>query len=231
MRPPVPLIDKEKVCEIALDLIAREGIETLTIRRLASEIGVNGASLYHHFHNKDEIVLGAAELALSRTRVKRYEGEPWDEWCLRNAQGLYRLLRKHPDLIPVLVRRNDLHLGFAETDAYFAEFERQGVAIGLVWTLMESLQAFAIGMVMQEQVGMDRKTPMTDEFPSLKRATQSRLLNNADAFTLGCRALIAAVGDESRRIAASGKKAAKPARRATATRAARSPRASASRRA
>ncbi len=198
MRPRFPLIEKEKVCEIALDLIAKEGIQALTIRRIAAEIGVNGASLYHHFHNKDEIIVGAAELALSRTRVERFEGEPWEEWCFRNARGLYRLLREHPDLIQVLIHRHEVRLGFKETDFYFSEFERQGLAIGLVWTLMESLQAFAIGMVMQEQAGMDRSTPVADEYPSLKRATETRILTAEESFELGCHALIEAVAQESR---------------------------------
>ncbi len=198
MRPRFPLIEKEKVCEIALDLIAKEGIEALTIRRIAAEIGVNGASLYHHFHNKNEIIVGAAELALSQTRVERFEGEPWEEWCFRNVRGLYRVLRSHPDLIQVLVRRHDLRLGLKENDFYFAEFERQGLASGLIWTLMESLQAFAIGMVMQEQAGMDRTSPVTDEYPALKRATESRILNAEETFELGCHALIEAVAAESR---------------------------------
>jgi AcrR family transcriptional regulator len=40
----------------------------LSIRRLAAELGVNGASLYHHFECKDDILIGATELALRRTR-------------------------------------------------------------------------------------------------------------------------------------------------------------------
>lgn len=220
MRPSIPLIDKEKVCEVALHLIAKEGIDALTIRRIAAEIGVNGASLYHHFHNKHEIIVGAAELALSKVRVERFEGEPWDEWVLRNVRGLFRVLREHPDLIPVLIRRHELQLGFKENDFYFAEFERQGLEIGLIWPLTESLQAFAIGMVMQEHAGLDRSAPVTDEFPALKRATEKRLLNTEEAFDLGCQAIIGAVADESRRRKATKKrparKAAAPAKRAAA---------------
>jgi len=59
-RPKIPLISKRAALQAALDIIDTEGIDALSIRYLAEKLGVNGASLYHHFQNKDEIVVGAA---------------------------------------------------------------------------------------------------------------------------------------------------------------------------
>ena len=68
-RPKVPLISKRKTLEAALRIIDAEGLESLSVRRLAIELNVNGASLYHHFKNKEEILVGAAT-SRSRTYVR-----------------------------------------------------------------------------------------------------------------------------------------------------------------
>lgn len=197
MRPSMPLLSKEKVCEVALELIAEDGLEAVTIRRIAERFGVNGASLYHHFRSKEEIVAGAAQLALSRAHLERFDGERWDEWCLRSAERLYSLLSDYPNLVTVLIRRNDLQVAFEDVDFYFAEFERQGVAIELMWTLMESLQALAVGTVIQQQAGLHRSAPEMDAYPSLSRATRARSMGPDEAFLLGCRALIDSIDQRS----------------------------------
>lgn len=52
-------------------IIDEHGLQGLSIRRLAEALGVNGASLYHHFRNKDEILAGVAELALAEVRMRQ----------------------------------------------------------------------------------------------------------------------------------------------------------------
>jgi AcrR family transcriptional regulator len=199
-RPPYPLIEKDKVYELALNVISTDGVEALTIRRLAAEVGVNGASFYHHFKNKDEILRGAAQLALSRVQVNPLGSERWEDWCLTNVLGLYRVLREYPDLVPVLVRNRGSNMGFKDTDRYFAEFERQGLAISLAWSLTESLQAFAIGTVLQQQASKDRPDTFGDDYPTLQRATRGRLHDADETFTLGCQTLIRAAAEESRSL-------------------------------
>jgi AcrR family transcriptional regulator len=192
MRPKVPLISKRKVCEVALAIIDEEGIDALSIRRLARRLGVNGASLYHHFENKEDIVVGAALLALSSVRTPETSSEDWRVWFLRNTQHLKAALEQHPDLIPALIRRNALRLGLSEIDSTFALLEEQGLPIGLAWTLMETLESFVIGVVMRERTadGADDAEETYDAFPHLRRATTERMLSNDEAFVLGCQAII-----------------------------------------
>ena len=64
-RPKFALISRRKTLEAALHIIDTEGLDALSLRRLAIELNVNPASLYHHFSNKEEILVGAAMLALS----------------------------------------------------------------------------------------------------------------------------------------------------------------------
>src|SRR5262249_8993026 len=98
-RPKVPLISKRAALDAALAITDTDGIDALSIRRLAERLGVNGASLYHHFQNKEEIVVGAAKLALEEVRAPQGHEEPWEVWLLRNARRLRAAFRAHPDLV------------------------------------------------------------------------------------------------------------------------------------
>src|SRR5215216_6688936 len=54
-RPPT--IDREAVLDTATRLLDAEGVEALTMRRLASELGVSAMAPYRHVGSKDELLM------------------------------------------------------------------------------------------------------------------------------------------------------------------------------
>jgi len=54
-RPPT--IDREVVLDTAIRLLDAEGVEALTMRRLASELGVSAMAPYRHVGSKDELLM------------------------------------------------------------------------------------------------------------------------------------------------------------------------------
>ena len=62
--PRAPL-SRERVLRAAIDLADNGGIESLTMRRLGQELGVEAMSLYNHVANKDDILRGIVELVFS----------------------------------------------------------------------------------------------------------------------------------------------------------------------
>ncbi len=189
-RPKVPLISKRAALAAALDIIDTEGIDALSIRRLAERLGVNGASLYHHFHNKDEIVVGAAKLALEEVRVPQGHEEPWEVWLLRNARRLRAAFRDHPDLVPVMLRREPLGIGTSQLDATFAMLEEEGVPIGAIAPMMEALELYAIGSALHE-AGAGTTAPDPKRAPHLVRADAQRALDSDEIFDLVCAQIVA----------------------------------------
>jgi len=193
-RPKVPLISKRETLEVALRIIDEEGIDALNIRRLAAEFGVNGASFYYHFNNKDEILAGAAELALDDVRTPRDTGEDWREWLLRNAQMYRKALLSHPDLIMVMLRRGRLRIGLRRLDTSVKRLEQQGVPTEATAALVEALEIFAIGSALAEAHGaVDTQVP--PEYPSLQRALDQRGLSVEGNFDIACRGIINAIAD------------------------------------
>lgn len=55
------MIDRSVIVKAALDLIRTEGIEKLTMRSLAAQLNIKGASLYWHIRNKNELLALSAE--------------------------------------------------------------------------------------------------------------------------------------------------------------------------
>ena len=51
-----PRLSREALVEAAMALADREGLDALTIRRLAGEIGVTPMALYWHVKDKDELL-------------------------------------------------------------------------------------------------------------------------------------------------------------------------------
>lgn len=208
-RPKVPLISKRAALEAALDIIDTEGIDALSIRRLAERLGVNGASLYHHFQNKDEIVVGAAKLALEEVRVPQGHEEPWEVWLLRNARRLRAAFRDHPDLVPVMLRREPLGIGTSQLEATFAMLAEEGVPVGAIAPMMEALELYAIGSALHEASAGTQK-PDAKRAPHMAAAQAERALSADEIFDLVCEQIVAAT------VKVATEKAGAPKKRARA---------------
>ena len=68
IEPRIPL-SKERVLRAAVEFADAHGIEALSMRRLAKELGVEAMSLYNHVANKDEILSGIVELVAGEVEV------------------------------------------------------------------------------------------------------------------------------------------------------------------
>lgn len=227
-RPKVPLISKRKALEVALDIIDNEGIDALSIRRLAESLNVNGASLYHHFENKDEIVVGAAKLALDKVRTPQTHDEPWRVWILGNNRRLRQAFREHPDLVPVMLRRRPLGIGEAQMDATVVRLEEEHVPTGAIAPMLEALELYAIGSALHEIGGGGSSTGQDHDpetAPNLARAFEQRALSADEIFDMVCEKIIDTIvvttierGGKPSASAASARKAT-PARRTRSTKA------------
>ncbi|MFB9310981.1 AcrR family transcriptional regulator [Agromyces hippuratus] len=60
-----PQLTRESVLQAALQLADRDGIEALTMRALAEQLGVEAMSIYYHLPNKDAILDGLVEVVFA----------------------------------------------------------------------------------------------------------------------------------------------------------------------
>jgi TetR/AcrR family transcriptional regulator, tetracycline repressor protein len=176
-RPKVPLISRDKALQTALRILDEEGMEALSIRRLASELNVNGASLYHHFDSKDAILVEATELALANTPiVVRSDGSDWRYWMLDGARQLRDVLVAHPALIPIIVRRRTLGIRAEGLELITRKLIGKGVPAEMVIPLFEALERFVIGTAIRQASGEAVLTEVDEDatYPHLQLASMTR---------------------------------------------------------
>ncbi|QFY08544.1 TetR family transcriptional regulator [Nonomuraea phyllanthi] len=88
-------LNRERVLDAALELADREGLDGLTMRRLAKALGVEAMSLYNHVSNKADLLDGIAERVFGE--VERPDPEqPWHEQVRDVARRMYRAFARHP---------------------------------------------------------------------------------------------------------------------------------------
>lgn len=185
-RPKTALISRRRSLEVALDIIDTEGLAALSIRRLADELGVNGASLYHHFENKDEIITGAAQLALEDVRVPDVESGSWRDWLPQNARELRRALLAHPEIIQVVIGLRSIGVGPKRLELSAKHLIDEGVPSAAVMPLIESLELVAIGSALHETrtdaAAEDTSSVISEEYPVLAKVLRERGLSPHEMF-------------------------------------------------
>jgi len=110
-------LSKRAVVDRALKLADADGLDTLTIRKLAQDLGVTPMALYWHFRSKDDLLEGMAEQVWGEIDVNVDPSVPWWAQLQGGLESLLKALRAHPSA-PQLVleheKRNDAALRATE---------------------------------------------------------------------------------------------------------------------
>ena len=88
-------LTRDRVIEAALNVMDAEGLEAVSMRRVAREVGVEAMSLYHHVEDKEDLLDGICEHVMAKFDFP----EPVDDWtenCRRGARAWRRILQAHP---------------------------------------------------------------------------------------------------------------------------------------
>src|SRR5262245_22455737 len=99
-----PSIDRASVLDAALALLDAEGVEALTMRRLASELGVSAMTPYRHVGSKDELLMVLVDRLAARLEYPPRPADPKGA-LLVLWLTLYDSLAEHPWVPEVLARR------------------------------------------------------------------------------------------------------------------------------
>ena len=122
-----PRLSKRTVTENALKLADADGLDALTVRKLAQHLGVTPMALYWHFRSKEELLEGVAEQVWGEIDVNVDPDAPWWTQLEGMLESLVKVLRAHPaapQLVLAHEKRNE-----AALRATNAKFERRFAAI------------------------------------------------------------------------------------------------------
>jgi TetR/AcrR family transcriptional regulator, tetracycline repressor protein len=109
-------LTREVVADRALVIADAEGIEAVTIRRLASELGVTPMALYWHFKTKEDLLAGLADRVLDAVELPARSGD-WVVDIRAAMTALVTAMRPHPQIAQLVsnqVMRNATGLDLTE---------------------------------------------------------------------------------------------------------------------
>jgi AcrR family transcriptional regulator len=87
-------LSRERVLETAVTLADRHGIEWLSMRKLADELGVAAMSLYYYVPNKVELIDGMIDIVFSEIEPPSVEHD-WKTAMRRRAISTRQALNRH----------------------------------------------------------------------------------------------------------------------------------------
>jgi AcrR family transcriptional regulator len=97
-------LTRDRVIEAALRVMDEEGLEAVTMRRVAREVGVEAMSLYHHVEDKEDLLDGICERVMAGFEFPEPTGD-WFEDCRRAARAWRSILKQHPNVMRLFAQQ------------------------------------------------------------------------------------------------------------------------------
>ncbi|HKQ01075.1 MAG TPA: TetR/AcrR family transcriptional regulator [Actinomycetes bacterium] len=147
--PRLPLT-RQRVLDTALQLADRDGVGSLSMRKLAQELGVEAMSLYHHVANKDAILDGLIDIVFSEIQLSSGRTD-WKEAMRQRAISAREALRRHPWATSLMESRpTPGPANLRHHDAVLGILRNAGFSIELAAHAYSLLDAYIYGFALQE---------------------------------------------------------------------------------
>jgi len=143
-------LNAERTLQVALVIADDEGLEAVTMRRLARELGVEAASLYHHVNGKNQILDGLVEVVAAEIE-RPMPSTDWRTAISERAMNTRAVLRRHPWAVSLMASRTSpgpATLGLLETGIRC--FREGGFSVLQAAHAISVVDSYVHGFVLQE---------------------------------------------------------------------------------
>ncbi|GAA1565550.1 TetR/AcrR family transcriptional regulator C-terminal domain-containing protein [Kribbella sancticallisti] len=145
-------LSRQAILEAALRIVDAEGMDAMTMRRLASTLGVNPMSIYHHLPNKAAVFAGLAELVFGQLEaVTPDDSVRWQDELTNSARAYRDAVRAHPNLaLQVLSDTAAVSdVVVVTVEPFYRALDRAGLEprqiVEVVNTIIDFLHGFSLG--------------------------------------------------------------------------------------
>ncbi|MFI7421371.1 TetR/AcrR family transcriptional regulator [Nonomuraea sp. NPDC049684] len=91
-------LSQDLIVETGLRVLDAEGLDALSMRRVAQELDTGPASLYAHVANKEELLELVYDRVLGEIRLPEPDAGQWKDQLRSYALEVYRVLNRHADV-------------------------------------------------------------------------------------------------------------------------------------
>ncbi|GAA1592064.1 TetR/AcrR family transcriptional regulator [Actinoplanes couchii] len=100
-------LTEDVIFRTALRLVDADGVEALSMRKLAAELGVNPMSIYHHVDNKAALLDGITRMVTAEVKDITVSDGPWPDQLRRLAYEFRALTLTHRHLLRYILASDD----------------------------------------------------------------------------------------------------------------------------
>lgn len=125
-------LDTDALVDSALQIADTEGLQSVTVRRLANDHGVTPMAMYWHFKDKDQLLGALAERLFTEVKAPPYpDSATWDQRLRLELAAFLDVMRRHPAVAGLnLTRMLDSDAGLAIAERVLALLAEGGFDSG-----------------------------------------------------------------------------------------------------
>jgi AcrR family transcriptional regulator len=102
---PTARLSRDGIVAAAVSLADREGLDGLSMRRLAQELGVDAMSIYYHLHDKEALLDAMADAVVAEIEFEPDAGAPWTARLRSLVMAARSTMLRHTWAAPLLSGR------------------------------------------------------------------------------------------------------------------------------
>lgn len=146
-------LSRDVILDVALRLVARRGVGALSMRAVASRLGVTPMALYFHVANKAELLDAVIQRVVAEIQLPEQSDATWDELMLAFAQSGRQVLHAHPGIAAAIVAESPSGVGepgLRLGERIYAAMTRAGFADADMAVGFYTVMVFLLGFVAME---------------------------------------------------------------------------------
>ncbi|MEU4503807.1 TetR/AcrR family transcriptional regulator [Streptomyces sp. NPDC024089] len=125
-----PHLSAERITRAGIDIADAEGLEALSMRRVATALGASTMALYRYVTSKDDLVAIMVEAALSEVPLPDTPPQNWRHGLERAARRDWELYHRHPWILAKVLVTTRAHFSpalAADSESAFSSFDGLGL--------------------------------------------------------------------------------------------------------
>jgi TetR/AcrR family tetracycline transcriptional repressor len=194
-------VTRDDVIQTAIQLLQEVGLEGLTLRRLATELGISAPTLYWHVKDKRELLDLMSEQMVRTAREKMPPfppGLPWDEKIAEGMRRQYEAIVAYRDGARVVAGNRPTEAALPQIEQFLKMWVEAGFPPAEALAYVLTFGDFITGSALEHQAEMDRRRehPADDaselwkklqDYPTLHAASLARGAGHEAAVRAGKR--------------------------------------------
>ncbi|PXY38206.1 TetR/AcrR family transcriptional regulator C-terminal domain-containing protein [Prauserella flavalba] len=173
-------VTREAIVSKAVDLMGERGLAAVSLRRIATELGVSAPTLYWYIASKRELLDSVAEYLLRKGWTgmanRPADGQPWWDWLEERARAMFLVMTSVRDAPQVVAGNRPTLDRLQHVDTALGELVAVGFPADEAQQIFFVLGGYVGGMALEWQSEASREQEGADD------SALGRAITDADRF-------------------------------------------------